>query len=192
MGSGVRLFHFSEDASIAEFRPRPVRVPAERGPGREWLNGALVWAVAADRAPLYLFPRECPRILLWPKPDSDPAEVADWWAGSRARMLAYMETGWLERFGACRLWRYEFLPDGFEDLEEAGYWVSRETVVPIDRRPVGDLAMAIAEENVELRVLPDLLALRDVWSTSLHASGVRLRNALGWGEPGWPHTSAKG
>jgi hypothetical protein len=41
----MRLFHFSDDPAIAIFTPRPVRVPAQRAPGREWLNGTLVWAI---------------------------------------------------------------------------------------------------------------------------------------------------
>ena len=62
----MRLFHFSEDPSIEEFVPRPVRVPSARPPGQDWLNGPLVWAVSEDRQATYLFPRDCPRILLWP------------------------------------------------------------------------------------------------------------------------------
>jgi hypothetical protein len=35
---------------------------------------------------------------------------------------------------------------------------------------------------VELRVMESLLPLRGVWDSSLHASGIRLRNARGWNE----------
>ena len=45
---------------------------------------------------------------------------------------------------------------------------------------IGDLPAALRADNVDLRVLESLTPLRDVWSTSLHASGVRLRNAQGW------------
>ncbi len=41
---------------------------------------------------------------------------------------------------------------------------------------------ALEAANVELRLLPSLEPLRDVWETSLHASGVRLRNAQGWND----------
>src|SRR5580692_5650473 len=74
-----RLFHFSDDPAIAVFTPRPVRVPAERGPGREWLNGPLVWAIDEPRQPMYLFPRDCPRILLWLTPQTTEADKALWW-----------------------------------------------------------------------------------------------------------------
>src|SRR5580698_7679583 len=69
------LFHFSEDCAIELFEPRPVRVPAERPPGREWLNGPLVWAIDAWHAPMYFFPRDCPRILLWRKPSTTDTDA---------------------------------------------------------------------------------------------------------------------
>ena len=54
----MRLFHYSEDPSIVVFEPRPVRVPAARRAGFEWLNGPLVWAIDEPHSILYLFPRE--------------------------------------------------------------------------------------------------------------------------------------
>ena len=60
--------------------------------------------------------------------------------------------------------------------------VSRETLEPLSVEPVGDLIEALEAANVELRLLPSLLPLRDVWETTLHASGVRLRNAQGWND----------
>lgn len=41
-----QLFHFSEDGDIQRFGPKRVQVPSTRAPGREWLNGPLVWAIA--------------------------------------------------------------------------------------------------------------------------------------------------
>ena len=61
----LRLFHFSELDSIDVFKPRSVRVPEPRPAGCEWLNGPLVWAIDEWHQPMYLFPRDCPRILLW-------------------------------------------------------------------------------------------------------------------------------
>ena len=39
---------------------------------------------------------------------------------------------------------------------------------------------ALAAANVELHVMADLLPLKGVWESTLHASGIRLRNARGW------------
>lgn len=178
----MRLFHFSEDSEIGVFEPRPVREPSPRDPGREWLNGPLVWAIEPERSGMYLFPRECPRILLWPTPRTTAEDLALWWGSRACRTLAHIEWAWLERLRAGRLWRYEFSPDGFEPLHDAGMWVSQTTQTPIAREPIDDLPAALREAGVELRVMETLAALRGVWDTSLHASGIRLRNARGWSD----------
>jgi hypothetical protein len=183
------LFHFSEDPTIERFGPRPVRVPAERPPGRDWLNGPLVWAIDAWHAPMYFFPRDCPRILLWRTPRTTPQDLDHWWRGDRRRrMLAHIEEAWLERLKTTPIYRYRFAADAFENLDDAGMWVSRRAVRALDVEPVGDLIAALEAADVELRVMPHLLSLKGVWESGLHASGVRLRNAQRWGEPGWPHS----
>ena len=91
----MRLFHFSDDPDIAIFEPRPVRVPAQRRVGEEWLNGPLVWAIDAWHQPMYLFPRECPRILLWPTPQTTDDDRRIWWGDSSARIIANIERAWL-------------------------------------------------------------------------------------------------
>jgi hypothetical protein len=183
------LFHFSEDPTIEVFEPRPVRVPAERPPGQDWLNGALVWAIDAWHAPMYFFPRDCPRVLLWKLPDTTDADLDRWWRGERGRrMQAHIEAAWLQRLRSATLYRYVFATDPFERLQDVGMYVARVAVRPLAVEPVGDLEAALAAADVELHVLDDLLPLKGVWESSLHASGVRLRNAAGWGGPGWPHT----
>ena len=183
-----RLFHFSEDPTIEVFEPRPVRVPAERRPGREWLNGPLVWAIEAAWSAMYLFPRDCPRIVLWRRPDTTVEDLAHWWGDRDCIAIAHIEWAWFERVRTMMIHRYEFAPGGFETINDAGMWVSRATERPIAMETLTDLPAAMAAEGVELRVMEHLTPLRGVWDTSLHASGVRLRNAARWGDPGWPHT----
>jgi hypothetical protein len=184
----MRLFHFSDDPSIARFEPRPVRIPSDRGPGNEWLNGPLVWAIQEDRQAMYLFPRNCPRILLWQTPETTEADRAYWWGPRPPCILAHIEWAWFDRVKTGRLYRYELPPDRFEDIGNAGMWVSRAAVDPIDMQVMDDLPAALAAANTELRVMPSLVPLRDVWSTSLHASGIRLRHAAGWLAAGAPLT----
>jgi hypothetical protein len=38
----------------------------------------------------------------------------------------------------------------------------------------------LREQGVELRVSESLVSLRKLWQTSLHVSGIRLRNARDW------------
>jgi hypothetical protein len=178
----TRLFHFSDDPGITRFEPRPVRTPAERGPGREWLNGPLVWAIEDDWQGMYLFPRDCPRILLKRKPTTTAADLDRWWGERTSSMIAHIEWDWLERLRTARLTRYELPVDAFESLRDAGMWVARQAVEPLAIEAVGDLPAAMAAAGMELRVMPSLRPLKGVWDTSLHASGVRLRNARDWAD----------
>jgi hypothetical protein len=176
----MRLFHFSDDPAIARFEPRPVATFSPRPPGREWLNGPLVWAIEEERQAMYLFPRDCPRILLWPTPDTIPADKDRYWDGGDWRMIAYVEEGWLDAIARAALYRYDMPADTFESLDDAGMWISRAAVIPRSMETIGDLPRMLSREGVDLRALPTLAPLADVWSTTLHASGIRLRNALGW------------
>ncbi len=174
------LFHFSDDASIDVFVPRAVRTPAKRPPGSEWLNGPLVWAIDDWHQPMYLFPRECPRILLWRTPSTTAEDAERYFAGSDARIVAYVEERWASALSSAALHRYELPTESFTSLEDAGMWVSRMPVRPIARSEIRDLPDALRRAGVELRVLPNLTRLKGVWDTTLHASGIRLRNAARW------------
>jgi hypothetical protein len=176
----MRLFHFSDDPDIEVFTPRPVRVPAVRPPGREWLNGPLVWAIDEAHQPMYLFPRECPRILVWALAQTTDEDRARWWQGSSARMIAFVGESWRERLSAAHLYRYELPGAPFEDLRDAGMWVARTDVRPLEVKRIDSLPDRLRHEGVDLRIVDSLVPLRDVWNTSLHASGIRLRNATGW------------
>jgi hypothetical protein len=157
-----------------------VAAPSPRPPGRDWLNGPLVWGVDEDHQPMYLFPRDCPRILVWAVGTTTADDRDRWFGGRACRMIAHIEWAWLERLQRATLHRYDLPRDTFEDLDDAGMWVSRAPVVPLAMEAIRDLPAALRADGVELRVMESLAPLRDVWSTSLHASGIRLRNAQGW------------
>ncbi|MFT3811101.1 MAG: hypothetical protein QM698_14400 [Micropepsaceae bacterium] len=180
----MRLFHFSEDPGIEVFVPRPVGTPAARPGGSEWLNGPLVWAIAEPRAYLYLFPRDCPRILLWATDRTSATDRLKWIGETQARAVAYVENGWLPRLQAASIHRYTLPPDTFEDIGDAGMWVSRSSVTPLAMETLSNLPAHLAALGVELRTLNDLSPLRNVWRSSIHASGIRLRHAKSWLAPG--------
>ena len=174
----MRLYHFSDDANIATFVPRPVRVPSKRPPGMDWLNGALVWAIEEEFDFLYHFPRDCPRILIWATEATEEADRATWLGHHRA--AAYVERHWLPAFSAATLHRYEMPATSFEALGDAGMWVSRTTVKPLGKTEIADLPSTFAPRGVDLRIVERLTPLRELWQTSLHTSGIRLRHARGW------------
>jgi hypothetical protein len=171
----MRLFHFSDDPSIKTFTPRPVRVQTNRANGQEWLNGPLVWAIDEEHDFLYLFPRECPRILIWGTPDSTEHDRKKWLQGHRA--IAFIEADWLDQMRNCTMYRYEMPSNTFETLFDAGMWISRSPVTPICCSAVSNLQMEFAPKGVKLVSMETLASLKSLWQTSLHVSGIRLRNA---------------
>jgi hypothetical protein len=176
----MRLFHFSDDSEIAVFEPRPVRVPIQRPKGFEWLNGPLVWAIDEAREPMYLFPRECPRVLVWATPETTSEDHSQWFGERSCRVIAHIEWAWLHRLTTEIIHRYEMPASHFEDLGDAGMWVSRIRVEPLGIVVLEDLPAELQSRGVELRIMETLAPLKAVWNTSLHVSGIRLQNARAW------------
>ena len=176
----TRLFHFSEEGDIVEFAPRYLRTPSPREPGKEWLNGPLVWAIDEWHQPMYLFPRDCPRVLVWPVASTTEQDLSIHWRGCSARMIAYAEQSWFERLSRTTLFRYELPMQSFEDLRDSGMWVPREEVQPICVDRIYDLPSALRRANVELRVVISLHLPAALLATTLHGSALRMRNAIGW------------
>lgn len=170
-----RLFHFSEDPSIGLFEPRTPEHRPEVEP--------LVWTVDEHRAWTYLFPRDCPRVLLWPTEQTTPDDLSRWFGGHADARIACIEWAWLERMHTTPLYRYEMASANFAPLEgDEWMWVSRQPEQAIASHRVGDLVEALRGEGVELRVMPSLAPLFGAWNSTIHFSGIRLRNAVGWPE----------
>ena len=146
----------------------------------DWLNGPLVWAIEEAWQSLYLFPRDCPRMLLTPKQTTSAEDLAKWFLPGSSRMIAYVERAWLERISTTILYRYELPDETFQSLDDAGMWVSKRIVIPKSQEALTITPSRLATEGVELRGADSLLPLQGVWSSSLHVSGIRLRNAQAW------------
>ena len=173
----MNLYHFSEDPAIDIFQPRAVE--GSRPPEREWLNTPLVWAIDEWHAPAYLFPRDCPRILWWPLSSTTQDDLERYWERRDCRMVANIEWSWSARLASTTLFRYTFDATGFISIEDHGVHVSREAVQPLAVEPITDVLAALRGANVELRLLSSLTPLSQMWDTTLHVSGMRLRNAHG-------------
>ena len=169
----MTLYHLSEEPDIACFSPRPAPDP---GSGQ---TGLMVWAIDDAHLHNYLLPRDCPRVTFYSRPDSHPDDVMRLMGPGTARAVVAIEHAWFHRLLAQRLYVYEFSGESFTLIDAgAGYYISRETVVPQAVTPIDDLAEALFECGVELRVLPSLWPLRDaVAASSLSFSMIRMRNA---------------
>jgi hypothetical protein len=163
------LWHVSEDPAIDVFVPRRNEQHA--------LDEPLVWAVDSRHMWLYWFPRDCPRATWCAGEGTSDEDVERWLDGDRMRRVAVIEASWLERLRAARVYAYRLPADTFEPWDK--FFVSRETVVPLELVGLGDLLARHAEAGVELRIAP---ALHPLWErvieTTLDFSGIRLRNAV--------------
>ena len=163
------LWHVSEDPAIEVFHPQQNELHA--------LDEALVWAVDTQYWWLYWFPRDCPRACFNANADTTDEDVERWLDGDRGRRIAVIETEWLGRMRSTQVYAYRLPPETFEPWDK--FFVSRETVVPLEVLELGDLLARHAAAGNELRIAPALYPLWDrVIETTLDFSGIRLRNAV--------------
>ena len=95
-------------------------------------------------------------------------------------MVAFVEGEWAEAIGHGSIYRYSLPSTEFRPLDDAGMWVSQRAVDPLSVDRIGDLPAALTAQDVDLRVIDSLAVLAGAWSSTLHASGIRLRNATTW------------
>ncbi len=170
------LYHFSEDPYIERFVPHVPRTNRSHAPA--------VWAIDAEHAPLYWFPRDCPRVAVWPRHEREQAGFEARFATMATRLHA-IESGWLDRMRIATIYRYEFDAQAFQPWEGAdGQWISDRAVAPISVAPVGDLLAAHVDAGIELRIVPSLWPLYDIArGGEFDFSLVRMHNAQSRTEP---------
>ena len=171
----IELYHFSEEPDIREFIPRSPIAQPEKEP--------LVWAIDAEFAPLYYFPRDCPRVGFWLLETTNQIDRDEYLKSTSAPMAIAVEFGWLDRIRAASLYQYRmpphtFQPESDSSVSSYGAYVSKERVVPESVEAVGDLLKRLEESKIELRLCPSLQTLSEsLAKSSLHFSLIRMRNA---------------
>ncbi|MEP7223887.1 MAG: DUF6886 family protein [Actinomycetota bacterium] len=162
------LWHVSENAAIGQFVPHVSATASSSEP--------RVWAVDTRHVPFYWFPRECPRGMFWAASTSALDDV-DLLAG--ATRVHAVEGGWLGRIRSAKVVAYRLPEESFEpDPEVGGYWLSRESVAPLEMVELGELLELHAAAGIELRIVSNLLPLWErVAASTLEFSGIRLHNA---------------
>ena len=172
-----RLFHISEKAGIALFEPRPAP-SLDAG-----VSGNAVWAIDEDHLPNYLLPRDCPRVTYAAGVNTSAADIERWFDDTDARRIVIIEQRWLPLASRAVLHVYELPPDTFALADpSAGYFISREAVLPIATREVSDPLGEILARGCEVRAVPDLWPIRDgVMGSTLDYSIIRMRNAARMG-----------
>ncbi|WP_241827791.1 DUF6886 family protein [Actinopolymorpha singaporensis] len=101
------VLHFSENPTIERFVPQAVATRPDEQP--------YVWAVDAELAPAYWFPRDCPRAMAWAGAGTtlaDREQILGPGGGVRVHAVEY---AWLERIRTVRLYAL-----GHGDLQHPG------------------------------------------------------------------------
>lgn len=167
---GFELWHFSEDPSLGRFLPHTPATNPQAPP--------LVWAVDTRHAPMFWFPRDCPRGCIWPTSATSAEDRERFFGQSDACRIHVIEAAWLDRMLACRLYAYRLPAGPFRPHKVGGYWVTDQPVEAIDRADAGDLLARHARARIELRITPTIWPFwRQVAGSTVGFSGSRLSNA---------------
>ncbi|AZN41848.1 DUF6886 family protein [Paenibacillus albus] len=166
------LYHFSEDPNITVFTPRQLDYRLD--------EPAMVWSIDAFHGVHYYFPRDCPRICLWPMEGTTTEDRMRFFGMANTDRLMAIESAWLERLRTTVLYRYSFDEADFELYEaNAGYYTATKEVKPVSVERMDNLLQWIVNAGVELRVTPSLQQLRDaVIGSTVNFSMIRMRNAI--------------
>jgi hypothetical protein len=163
------LWHFSQDPDLGRFRPRVAATNPDAPP--------LVWAVDTRHAPMFWFPRDCPRGCIWPVSTTTRVDRERFFGQSAASRIHVIEADWLGRMQDCRLYAYRLPAEPFRPHEVGGYWVCDEPVEALEQAVIGDLLGTHARARIELRVTPSIWPFwQRVTQSTVEFSGSRLRN----------------
>ncbi|WP_245850851.1 DUF6886 family protein [Paenibacillus herberti] len=171
-GRSMKLYHFSEESSIETFIPRVKASRTNMPP--------VVWAIDEAHEFMFFVPRACPRIVYSRGGSMSQEDEERFFGHTAADRVMAVETGWLDRIMNVVLYRYELPSDSFELFSEtAGYYISRETVGPLEIIRLEGLLERLAGLGIELRVTPNLHPLRNaiMGSTIDHFSIHQFANA---------------
>ena len=152
------LLHYSEDPEISVFAPHVPRTNPSEQPA--------VWTLDPAHAPLYWFPRDCPRAAVWANDDAQRERLADQFVTTASR-VQWAPRAWADRIRECTLYEYRFDPGPFVPWPDAeGQWISQSPVSALTVSPVGDLIARQARHGVDLRLVADIARVRDAVVTS--------------------------
>ena len=157
----MRLFHVSEEENIPVFMPR---VPKRRDMDE---HVAVVWAVEEGCLPLYLMPRDCPRVVYRAGSRAEARDITRYRAPSDGRFVVVIEEDWMERLKSTTLFLYEFDTKDFALQDEvAGFYTALTPQIPKEKHILSDIMGALNRFEVELRTADNLWELSEDIQTS--------------------------
>ncbi|WP_062104345.1 DUF6886 family protein [Bacillus niameyensis] len=169
----MRLFHVSEESNIEVFHPRkPTRKDLDQ-------TTALVWAINEKCLPNFLTPRNCPRVCYYVGPETSDIDKQTYLTSKTSPHVVVIENAWFQRMKNTQLYLYEFDPQYFTLQDEnAGYYTSEHTQIPINQIIIEDLFSELFKYEVELRVVDNLWGIgEEIQKTTMNWSLCRMKFA---------------
>jgi hypothetical protein len=113
LGEGpFALWHVSEDPSLGTLVPHTPRTNPTAPP--------MVWAVDTRHAPMFWFPRSCPRGCIWPVSTTTAEDHDRFFGHTDIQRIHVVESVWLDRMRRVELYAYELPPASFRPHESVG------------------------------------------------------------------------
>ncbi|MBL4575101.1 MAG: hypothetical protein JKY51_03255, partial [Opitutaceae bacterium] len=141
------LYHVSECGSVERFEPKP----APSAWSDMGVTEPSVWAIDEEHLINYLLPRDCPRVTYYALEESKKEDIERLLGPSFSRHIVAIEEGWLERAMKADIWIYEFQNDPFIVVDQgAGYFISRGSVIPVEKRKVENPLTELISRGAEL------------------------------------------
>lgn len=169
----MRIFHVSEESDIQVFHPRiPTRTDLDQTKG-------LVWAIEDRCLPNFLTPRNCPRVCYHVGPNTSESDKQTYLSSKSCSHVVVIENKWFETMKHTKLYLYEFEAMQFTLQDEnAGYYVSETSQIPIAKWEVVDLFQELFTRNIELRFVNNLWDIWDeIQNTTFNWSMCRMQFA---------------
>jgi hypothetical protein len=167
-----RLYHFSEESDIEVFVPRVKSNRQDMPP--------VVWAIDEEHEFTFWVPRDCPRIIYTRTSDISDEDNEKFFGLTKSDIVMTVETGWYHRIRKTTTYRYALPSESFELFDiGAGYYISKQTVVPERVDALDNLIDRLIELNIELRFTPNLYPLRNaILASTINDFGIhRFANA---------------
>lgn len=168
----MELYHFSSESNIDLFKPRVKHNRRDMPP--------VVWAIDKEHEFTFFFPRDCPRIVYTKSPGMNEEDERRFFGVSSSNIIITVESHWFKTIKEATIYRYTLPGKGFELFDKtAGYYISEQTVKPIEMQPMQNLMERIMDLNIELRFTPNLYPLREaILNSSITDFGIhRFENA---------------
>jgi len=162
----MKLYHFSEESDIRVFKPRVKHNRQNMPP--------VVWAIDQQHEFTFYFPRDCPRIVYTKTEGISNEDNYKFFGLTDSSIVITVGIDWYKRIKETTIFRYELPGESFNLFDEfAGYYISEETVKPIEITPLDHLIERIADLNIEIRFTPNLNPLKEaLLSSSIKDFGI--------------------